>query len=104
MALVFNNLFLMTAAATVLTGTLYPLVLETFIGAKVSVGAPFFNLTFGPLMVPLLVAVSFGPLFAWKRGTVSAEKLLLCFAASLAPLTHEEEEQVKAMLYNETGW
>ena len=67
-ALVFNNLFLIAAAATVLVGTLYPLALEALTGDKISVGAPFFNLTFGPLMVPLLMAVPFGPLLAWKRG------------------------------------
>ena len=54
-ALVLNNLFLTAAAATVLVGTLYPLVLEALTGDKISVGAPFFNLTFVPLMVPLLV-------------------------------------------------
>src|SRR5678816_510528 len=67
-ALVFNNLFLTTACATVFTGTLYPLALEALTGEKISVGAPFFNLTFGPLFVPLLLAVPFGPLLAWKRG------------------------------------
>ncbi|UYO46263.1 heme lyase CcmF/NrfE family subunit [Rhodopseudomonas palustris] len=67
-SLVLNNLFLTTACATVFVGTLYPLALEVLTGDKISVGAPFFNLTFGPLMVPLLVAVPFGPLLAWKRG------------------------------------
>ena len=67
-ALVFNNLFLTTACATVFVGTLYPLALEALTGDKISVGAPFFNLTFGPLFVPLLIAVPFGPLLAWKRG------------------------------------
>ncbi|MBH9974094.1 MULTISPECIES: heme lyase CcmF/NrfE family subunit [Bartonella] len=70
--LVFNNLFLTTATATVLIGTLYPLLLETLTGQKISVGAPFFNLTFGPLMVPLLLMVPFGPLMAWKRGDMLA--------------------------------
>ena len=55
-ALVLNNLFLTTACATVFVGTLYPLALEALTGDKISVGAPFFNLTFGPLFVPLLVA------------------------------------------------
>ena len=67
-----NNLFLTTAAATVLIGTLYPLVLEALTGDKISVGAPFFNLTFGLLMVPLLLIVPFGPLLAWKRGDLLA--------------------------------
>jgi cytochrome c-type biogenesis protein CcmF len=67
-ALVLNNLILTVATGTVLTGTLYPLVLETLTGEKISVGAPFFNMTFGLLMLPLLIAVPFGPLLAWKRG------------------------------------
>src|SRR5689334_6374288 len=56
-ALVLNNLLLTTACATVFVGTLYPLALEALSGAKISVGAPFFNATFGPLFIPLLVAV-----------------------------------------------
>jgi cytochrome c-type biogenesis protein CcmF len=77
-ALVLNNLFLTTACATVLIGTLYPLALEVVTGAKISVGAPFFNLTFGPLFFPLLVAVPFGPMLAWKRGDLlgAAQRLL----------------------------
>jgi len=67
-ALVLNNLILTVACGTVLTGTLYPLLLETITGDKISVGPPFFNLTFGSLMIPLLIVVPFGPLLAWKRG------------------------------------
>ncbi|HEY4192386.1 MAG TPA: heme lyase CcmF/NrfE family subunit [Mesorhizobium sp.] len=84
-ALVLNNLFLTTAAATVLIGTLYPLLLEAVSSDKISVGPPFFNLTFGPLMVPLLVMVPFGPLLAWKRGDIAAvaQRLMAAFAAAL---------------------
>jgi cytochrome c-type biogenesis protein CcmF len=87
-ALVLNNLFLTTACATVLVGTLYPLVLETLTGEKISVGAPFFNLTFGPLFVPLLVAVPFGPLLAWKRGDLlgASQRLVAAGLLSLATL------------------
>ena len=67
-ALIFNNLFLTTACATVFVGTLYPLALEMVTGDKISVGAPFFNTTFAPLFIPLLLVVPFGPLMAWKRG------------------------------------
>src|SRR5207245_1670593 len=67
-ALVLNNLFLVSACATVFVGTLYPLALEALTGEKISVGAPFFNATFAPLFVPLLIAMPFGPLLAWKRG------------------------------------
>src|SRR6267142_6094128 len=56
-ALVLNNLFLVSACASVFVGTLYPLALEAITGEKISVGAPFFNATFGPLFVPLLLAV-----------------------------------------------
>ena len=86
--LVFNNLFLTTATATVLIGTLYPLLLETLTGQKISVGAPFFNLTFAPLMVPLLLMVPFGPLMAWKRGDMFAvaERLWGAFGLALVAI------------------
>src|SRR6202034_4386406 len=83
-ALVFNNLFLVTACATVLIGTLYPLALEALTGEKISVGPPFFNSTFGPLFVPLMIAMPFGPLLAWKRGDLLGAAQRLCVAALLA--------------------
>jgi len=86
-ALVLNNLLLTTACATVFIGTLYPLVLETLTGEKISVGAPFFNATFGPLFVPLLLAMPFGPLLAWKRGDLPGAAQRLMVAAGLAVLT-----------------
>jgi cytochrome c-type biogenesis protein CcmF len=84
-ALVLNNLLLTTACATVFVGTLYPLALEVMTGEKISVGAPFFNLTFGPLFVPLLVAVPFGPLLTWKRGDLfgAAQRLMAAGIAAL---------------------
>jgi cytochrome c-type biogenesis protein CcmF len=87
-ALVLNNLFLTTACATVLVGTLYPLALEVLTGAKISVGAPFFNLTFAPLFVPLMIAVPFGPMLAWKRGDLfaAAQRLLAAGIAALIML------------------
>ncbi len=87
-ALIFNNLFLTAACATVFVGTLYPLALETLTGAKISVGAPFFNATFGPLFVPLLIAVPFGPLMAWKRGDLPgvAQRLSGAFAVAAAAI------------------
>jgi cytochrome c-type biogenesis protein CcmF len=67
-SLVLNNLLLSCGCATVFLGTLYPLFLDAMGGAKLSVGFPFFNRTFVPLMVPMLIAVGFGPMLAWKRG------------------------------------
>ena len=85
-ALVLNNLFLTTACATVFVGTLYPLALEALTGDKISVGAPFFNATFGPLFVPILIAVPFGPMLAWKRGDLYGVAQRLMWAVGLAIL------------------
>ena len=69
-ALVLNNLLLATAAAVVFLGTLYPLFLDAFGGGRISVGAPFFNATFVPIMTPLLIACVIGAMLGWKRGDV----------------------------------
>lgn len=86
-ALVLNNLLLATACFTVLVGTLYPLLLDVIGGAKVSVGPPFFELTFIPLMVPLLLAMAAGPLMAWKRadlrGVLSRMKAIVVACLAL---------------------
>ena len=86
-ALVLNNLFLVSACATVFIGTLYPLALEALTGEKISVGAPFFNATFAPLFIPLLIAVPFGPLLAWKRGDLLGVAQRLVGAAGIAVIT-----------------
>ncbi|HLK84452.1 MAG TPA: heme lyase CcmF/NrfE family subunit [Xanthobacteraceae bacterium] len=87
-ALVLNNLFLTTACATVFVGTLYPLALEALTGEKISVGAPFFNTTFGPVFACLLVALPFGPLLSWKRGDLAgvAQRLAGAFLVALIGL------------------
>src|SRR5215467_13221930 len=84
-ALVLNNLFLTTACLTVFVGTLYPLALEALTGEKISVGPPFFNLTFAPLFVPLLLVMPFGPLMAWKRGDIlgAAQRLMAAFGMAI---------------------
>jgi len=82
-ALVLNNLFLTTACATVFVGTLYPLALEALTGEKISVGPPFFNMTFGPLLAPLLLIMPFGPLLGWKRGDLAGAAQRLFAAAAL---------------------
>jgi len=85
-ALILNNLLLTTSCLTVLVGTLYPLALEVATGAKISVGAPFFNLTFVPLFMLLMSAVPFGPLLAWKRGDLAGVTQRLTAAFVLAIL------------------
>lgn len=83
-ALVFNNLFLSVAALAVFTGTLYPLLLEALTGAKISVGAPFFNATVAPLMIPLFIAIPFGQKLAWKRGDLAGAMQRLWASLALA--------------------
>ena len=70
--LVLNNIILLTAAGTVFLGTFYPLFVEMVGPDKISVGAPYFNQTFVPLMIPLLLAVVIGPFLRWKRDTLWA--------------------------------
>src|ERR1700680_4245800 len=79
-ALVLNNLLLATAAATVLLGTLYPLLLDVVAHQKVSVGPPFYTMTFVPIMIPLLAAMGVGPMLPWKRGDLPAALARLKFA------------------------
>ncbi len=66
-ALIANNLLLVVATGTVLIGTLYPLGLEAWNGARISVGPPFFNATFAPLMGLMVLLMAAGPLLAWQR-------------------------------------
>lgn len=84
-SLVFNNLFLSASCAAVFIGTLYPLALEALTGAKISVGAPFFNATFLPLAAPIVLAMPFGQQLAWKRGALLpiAERLFVAILAGL---------------------
>ena len=84
-ALVLNNVLLVCGCATVFLGTLYPLFLDAIGGPKLSVGFPFFDRTFAPMMVPLLLAVGVGPLLAWKRGDLpgALQRLWAAFAVAL---------------------
>ena len=83
-ALVLNNLFLTVAAATVLLGTLYPLILEAATGQTISVGPPYFALTFTPLMLVAFVILPAGPLLAWKRGDAVGAIQRLAVAGGIA--------------------
>jgi len=65
--LVLNNLLLSVAAAVVLVGTLWPLIIEFATGEKISVGAPFFDMAFTPFMVILAMALPIGAILPWKR-------------------------------------
>ncbi|HEX4301575.1 MAG TPA: heme lyase CcmF/NrfE family subunit [Rhizomicrobium sp.] len=67
-ALLLNNVFLTAAAATIFVGTLYPLILDSLTGTKISVGPPYYAATFAPIFFALLLLVPLGPRLAWKRG------------------------------------
>ena len=84
--MVINNLLLAAACATVFLGTLYPLFLEMLTDGeqKVSVGPPFFNATFVPLMVPLVFLMAVGPMLPWKRGDLAGALARLKLAAVAA--------------------
>ena len=79
-ALVLNNLLLTTACASVFFGTLYPLALEQLTGEKITVGAPFFNMTCGVLLLTLTLLTPFGFSLAWKRGDLLGVAQRLAFA------------------------
>ncbi|MBO0733432.1 MAG: heme lyase CcmF/NrfE family subunit [Methylocapsa sp.] len=87
-ALVLNNLILSACCATVVTGTLYPLALEALTGEKISVGPPYYNLTFVPLFLPLFIVMPIGQLLPWKRGDLLgvAQRLAAAFAAGLVAI------------------
>ncbi len=69
-ALLFNNVLLVTTAASILLGTLYPLVIDALGMGKISVGPPYFNAVFVPLMAPLAFAVGIGMLIRWKKDDI----------------------------------
>ncbi|WP_425053817.1 heme lyase CcmF/NrfE family subunit [Psychromarinibacter sp. S121] len=84
--LLVNNLLLATATGTVLFGTLYPLFIEALTGEKLSVGPQFFNATFVPMMLPLVLLMGAGPFLSWKRADLKGVMQRLRFVALLAVL------------------
>jgi cytochrome c-type biogenesis protein CcmF len=86
--LLINNLLLATAAATVLLGTLYPLITEVLSDNKISVGPPYFNGVFIPLMIPLIILLGIGPRLAWKRGDLAGalDRVKIAAGAAVAML------------------
>ncbi len=70
----FNNLFFLVAAATVFLGTLYPLMIETWKGAKVTVGPPYYNAVFMPVALGLLFLMGVGPYIPWRKASPASLK------------------------------
>ena len=68
--LLTNNVLLVVACATVLLGTLYPLLIDALALGKISVGPPYFNAVFVPVMTPLLFLMGIGPFANWKQASI----------------------------------
>ena len=82
--LLANNVLLTTAAATVLLGTLYPLLLDSLGLGRISVGRPYFDRVFVPLMIPLALLLAVGTLARWKRDRAARLARLLRGGAAVA--------------------
>jgi cytochrome c-type biogenesis protein CcmF len=84
--LLANNVLLLVAAAAVLLGTLYPLLVDALGQGKLSVGPPYFNAVFVPLMAPALFLMGIGPLARWRQAAVGdlARRLRWALGVSLA--------------------
>ncbi|BBL73479.1 heme lyase CcmF/NrfE family subunit [Methylomagnum ishizawai] len=68
--LLLNNILLVTASASILLGTLYPLVLDALKLGKISVGSPYFASVFAPLMTPICLLAGIGPMLAWREARI----------------------------------
>ncbi len=84
--ILLGNIIFVTATATVLLGTLYPLMMEVLTREKISVGSPYYSAVFVPIMMPLLLLMSFAPYTFWEQDSTKAlftrlvKPLLLCLA------------------------
>jgi cytochrome c-type biogenesis protein CcmF len=82
--LLANNVLLAAAAGTVFLGTLYPLALDAFGMGKISVGPPYFETVFVPIMAPALFLMGVGPLARWKRSSLPELAVLLRWALAIS--------------------
>ncbi|MCZ6802949.1 MAG: heme lyase CcmF/NrfE family subunit [Proteobacteria bacterium] len=83
--LLFNSVFLLVAMLTVLLGTIYPLIVEALGQGKLSVGAPYFNAVFVPLMAPVALLIGIGAIVRWKQDDYTRiwKQLRYIFVASI---------------------
>ncbi|OZA76360.1 heme lyase CcmF/NrfE family subunit [Polynucleobacter sp. 39-46-10] len=95
--ILLGNVFLVVSAASVLLGTLYPLLIDALHLGKISVGPPYFNSVFVPIMIPLLVLMGIGPWTNWKNSNLVdvikrlwIAALVAVIAAALIPFTMGE--------------
>jgi cytochrome c-type biogenesis protein CcmF len=86
-ALLANNVLLVVAAAAVMLGTLYPLLLDALGMGKISVGPPYFEAVFVPLMAPALFLMGIGPLARWREASLPELAVRLKWAAAVSFLS-----------------
>jgi cytochrome c-type biogenesis protein CcmF len=82
--ILINNLLLTASAAIILTGTLYPLVLDALEGAKISVGPPYYSATVIPLLAILAMVMPMAPILLWRKGNLGAALYALRYAFVVA--------------------
>jgi len=82
--LLANNVLLAAAAGTVFLGTMYPLAIDALGAGKISVGPPYFETVFVPLMAPALFLMGVGPLARWKRTSLPELAVLLRWALAVS--------------------
>jgi cytochrome c-type biogenesis protein CcmF len=85
--LLANNLLLMVAAGSILLGTLYPLIMDSLELGKLSVGAPYFQAVFVPLMTPAIFLIGLGPLARWKQANLPELAVRLRWAFGVSVIT-----------------
>ena len=86
-ALLINNLFLSTATATVLIGTLYPLFLDALNGEKISIGPAYYNATFAPIMAPVILIMAIAPFLGWGNNQKSRVLKKISFIAVITAVS-----------------
>jgi len=110
-ALLGNNVLLMAAMGSVLLGTLYPLFLDALGLGKISVGPPYFDSVFAPLMTPVVFLMGVGPLARWKEASLPEIAVRLRWAAAVSlvsaiavPLIAGEWSALKSFGYLLAFW
>jgi cytochrome c-type biogenesis protein CcmF len=85
--LLANNLVMMVAAGSILLGTLYPLLMDALELGKISVGPPYFEAVFVPLMTPAIFLIGLGPLARWKQASLPELAIRLRWAFAVSVVT-----------------
>ena len=84
-SILVNNIIMVVACATVLLGTIYPLLIEALTNNKISIGEPYYNSTVVPIMLPAILIMGVGPILSWGKesGLKIAKKILPTFLLTL---------------------